>query len=174
MKKDHSKNLFYKTASLLGAVFLLLALFLPLQAQAEDCTVSILNRTATVQPDGTWALPNVPSNMGLVRARMTCVVNGKTISGQSDYFTVATNGIIDIGDIFFFDEFEEVPNALSIIAPTTSLTAIGAATQLTIMASYPSGAISDITAGFNGTTYTSTNPAIATVTAVRPPHRPEG
>ncbi len=26
----------------------------------EDCTISILNRTANVQPDGSWRIDNVP------------------------------------------------------------------------------------------------------------------
>ncbi len=162
MLKGHSKNIFNTSTGLLGVLFLLLALLLPLQAQAEECTVSVLNRTATVQPDGSWLLPNIPSNMGLVRARMTCVVNGKTISGQSDYFTVSANNTLDIGDIYF-DDYDEVPNAVSITTPTTSLTDIGMSTQLAVTATYPSGANSDVTAGFSGTTYTSTNPAIASV-----------
>ena len=157
--------IFRKSALLVGAVIMLMVLTLSSSALAEDCTVSILNRTATVQPDGTWLLPNVPANMGLVRARMTCVINGETKSGQSDYFTVASNGIIDVGDIYFFDGFEEVPSSLTIIVPTTTLTAIGEATQLTVTASYPLGSSSDVTSASLGTTYMSTNPAIATVSA---------
>ena len=157
--------IFRKSVLLIGAVIMLIAMILPSSALAigEDCTISILNRTATVRPDGTWLLPNVPSNMGQVRARMTCVINGVTTSGQSDYFTVQSNGIIDVGDIYFFDGFEEVPNALTITAPTTTLTAIGEATQLTVTASYPLGSSSDVTPRSLGTTYMSTNPAIATV-----------
>ena len=30
----------------------------------ETCTVNVLNRTVQVQADGSWTLPNVPSNMG--------------------------------------------------------------------------------------------------------------
>src|SRR5947207_1454237 len=49
----------------------------------ENCTVSILNRTAQVRPDGTWRIDNVPTGFGPVRARATCVENGVTRSGQS-------------------------------------------------------------------------------------------
>ena len=28
----------------------------------ENCTVSVLNRTVRVNPDGSWVLPNVPGN----------------------------------------------------------------------------------------------------------------
>jgi len=169
MRKPHltDNNTRHKPGILALVVIMLAALFLPARAMAvgENCTVSVLNRTATVQPNGTWTLRNVPSGLGQVRARMTCVVNGKTISGQSDYFTVSSNGVIDVGDVFFFNEFKEVPNALSITTPTTTLTAIGATAQLTVTATYPSTATADVTAGVKGTTYLSTNPAIATVSA---------
>ncbi len=54
----------------------------------ENCTISILNRTANVQPDGSWRIDNVPANFGQVRARATCTENGVTQSGQSDFFNV--------------------------------------------------------------------------------------
>ena len=49
----------------------------------EHCTVSVLNRNVRVNPDGSWVLPNVPANLGQVRARATCVENGVTTSGES-------------------------------------------------------------------------------------------
>ena len=42
----------------------------------ENCIVSVLNRNVRVRPDGSWVLPNIPANFGLVRARATCVFNG--------------------------------------------------------------------------------------------------
>src|SRR5690348_1915891 len=57
------------------------------------CVVSILNRTVEVQPDGTWVLPNVPANIGQVRARATCIDNGTTKSGQSDFFIIQPNSM---------------------------------------------------------------------------------
>ena len=35
----------------------------------EHCVVSVLNRTVEVKPNGSWVLPNVPANIGRVRAR---------------------------------------------------------------------------------------------------------
>src|SRR5882724_6946305 len=67
----------------------------------ETCTVSVLNRTAVVDSEGTWVLPNVPSTMGLVRARAICVANGVTRVGQSDFFAVPTDGIVRGVDIHF-------------------------------------------------------------------------
>ena len=62
----------------------------------QDCTVSVLNRTVQVNPDGSWVLPNVPANFGQVKARATCVRNGITISGESDYFTIPANGAVNL------------------------------------------------------------------------------
>src|SRR5712691_6385483 len=65
----------------------------------EHCIVSVLNRSAKVQADGSWVLPNVPSNIGRVRVRATCVENGITRSGQSEYFTITRNpAIVSVTD----------------------------------------------------------------------------
>ncbi len=59
---------------LLGVVCLGTTLPTPAQAQLnENCVISILNRTAQVQPDGSWRIDNVPANFGALRARATCV-----------------------------------------------------------------------------------------------------
>src|SRR5258708_1470892 len=72
------------------------------QAQLnQDCSVSVLNRTVPVNPDGSWVLPNIPANLGQVRARATCVRNGVTTAGQSDYFTPQTNGVVQSINITF-------------------------------------------------------------------------
>jgi hypothetical protein len=57
-----------------GVLSGILTLAMPLTAQIDEtCTVSILNRTIQVKPDGTWVLPNIPANQGRIRARATCV-----------------------------------------------------------------------------------------------------
>jgi hypothetical protein len=78
----------------------------------ENCVVNILNRTIQVSEGGGWSLPNVPSNMGRIRARATCILeDGRTVSGQSDYFTVIRNGQSRVGDIRF-DSVDLVPVSL--------------------------------------------------------------
>src|SRR4051812_29187298 len=57
----------------------------------SSCVVSVLNRSAQVQPDGTWQIDNVPANFGLVRVRATCVKDGITLSGQSDLINLEAN-----------------------------------------------------------------------------------
>ena len=38
----------------------------------EECIASILNRSVQVNPDGTFALPNVPVPLGAFRVRVVC------------------------------------------------------------------------------------------------------
>ena len=87
---------------LLSAAAILLCTAAPALAQiGPNCTVSILNRTVTQSADGSWVPPNVPANFGPVRARVTCLVNGQTISGESAPFTVPANGVVNLPPIKF-------------------------------------------------------------------------
>ena len=87
-----------------GSIFLLLVSFTSTSKAVvlnENCVINVLNRTVQVQPDGTWALPNVPSSMGQVRARATCVQNGITSVGETDYFSLVANTAIKVGAVNF-------------------------------------------------------------------------
>lgn len=145
------------------AVTLWILSALPLAGQLnEACTVSALNRSVPVRPDGVWVLPNVPANQGPVRVRAMCVANGVTRSGQSDFFTIPVNGVVEVADILFGESIP-IPASLQLSAPVTILTSADQVVQLTALATYSSGAIADLTAGASGTSYRSSNPAIATV-----------
>src|SRR2546426_8260036 len=82
----------------------------------ENCTVSVLNRNVRVSPDGSWVLPNVPANFGLVRARVTCVVDGKTISGESEPFLIPANGVVNRPHIVF-GRTTAIPRSVSVATP---------------------------------------------------------
>jgi hypothetical protein len=153
------------TAVGIGAAVMLLSAAIPTIAQLnENCTVSVLNRNVQAGPDGTWVLTNIPVGQGLVRARATCVLNGQTRFGQSDLFTVPLNGSVTLQPITF-GVVTPIPDSLALTAPTTNLGQVGATTQLTITARYSNGSSLDVTSSSAGTTYTSSNPAIATVSA---------
>ena len=130
----------------------------------ENCTVSVLNRTVRVNADGSWVLPNIPANFGLVRARATCIVDGKTISGESDLFTVPRNGIVNRKTIVF-GTATPIPIALTLNAPTNTLTQVGATLQLEAFAHYADGSVKNVSPASVGTQYLVSNAAIATVTA---------
>src|SRR5262245_32845347 len=110
----------------------LLGLALDASAQLnENCIVSVLNRTVKVASDGSWVLPNIPANFGLVRARATCVVDGKTISGESDLFPVPQNGIVN-RKIIIFGTPTPIPTSLTVAASTQTLTQPDASVRLEV------------------------------------------
>jgi hypothetical protein len=125
----------------------------------ENSTVSVLNRTAQVGEDGSWVLGNVPSSLGLVRARATCVENGVTRVGQSDYFLVPTDGVGTVAQIEF-QRVDPVPASCRSRRRCQS-SAGGRDRELTAMATFANGTSLDVTA--RGTNYTSSNPAVVTV-----------
>lgn len=130
----------------------------------DNCIVNVLNRTVSVNPDGGWSLPNIPSTQGNVRARITCVDDdGNTTSGQTDYFRVVDNGITRVGD-FIFEEASNDPVSLDFISTDTiEMDALDANFQLVLTATYADGSATDATSVFFGTNFTSTNPNVITI-----------
>jgi hypothetical protein len=129
----------------------------------ENCVVAVLNRTVQVNADGSWILPNVPANFGLVRARATCVENGITTFGQSDLFVLPKNGTVNLPHIQLGNT-SPIPTSILVTAsPSTNLTTAGATAQLKVQATYANNTTKDITAASTGTLYNVSNSAIATV-----------
>jgi hypothetical protein len=142
----------------------LVVIALPASAQLnENCVVSVLNRNVSVNPDGTWVLPNIPANFGQVRARATCVEGGITRSGQSDFFILPANGSVNVPPIQL-GATTPIPTGLTLNSAITTLTSAGAIAQLNVTANYSDGTGADVTAAASGTQYTISNPFIATVT----------
>jgi hypothetical protein len=138
----------------------------PVVAQSlnQNCVVSVLNRNVQVNADGTWVLPNVPAGFGRVRARASCLENGITKSGESDFFTVLPNRMNAIPPIIL-GSTTAIPTSLTVTALTNTLTAPGATTQLRAIGAYVNRPSTDLTAASTGTSYVSSNTAIATVSA---------
>jgi hypothetical protein len=130
----------------------------------QNCTISVLNRNIQVAPNGTWVLSNVPANQGRVRARATCIQSGITRFGQSDLFTVPLNGTINLQPIIF-GPISPIPSLLTLTATPTSITTVGATSQIKAIATYPDNHTADVSASATGTTYTTSNSAVATVSA---------
>src|SRR5258707_11208202 len=147
-----------------GALMLCTAVVGLAQKLDENCTVSVLNRTVRVNPDGSWVLPNIPANFGQVKARATCVKNGVTIFGESGFFTIPANGAVNLPPIIL-GSATQIPVSLKLSPATLSFTATGQTIQLLVTATYPDSLTQDVTAAIAGTSYTTSNPAIATVTA---------
>jgi hypothetical protein len=156
-----------RSVSFSAAVAMIAAVLLPAATFAQldsSCMVSAFNRTAPVQADGVWVLPNVPSSQGQVRVRATCVQNGFVRFGASALLTVPPNGTVKVEDIQF-EGPPPVPSSLSLLSPQPVLSAIGQTAQLSAFVTYPDGSTADATAVEKGTDYRSSNPAIASVDA---------
>jgi hypothetical protein len=131
---------------------------------AGDCSVSLYNQTAHVQPDGSWLVPNVPANIGPVRARINCLNHGQTVSGASDLFSIQPNRT-NAFPIVRLGVTPPTPVGVVLTAPSSPLTAAGQSARLQVVATLPDGSTADVTAAANGTVYTTSNPQVATVTA---------
>ena len=150
-----------------AAVLLALLIAAPgAQAQRlnENCTVSVLNRNSAVRPDGSWLLPNIPANFGPVRARASCVQNGLTVSGESAPFLIGPNASVNVPRILL-GATTPIPQTMTVTAAPQTLSSIGATSQLNVVGVYAGNQSRNITASSSGTTYASSNPAIAGVTA---------
>lgn len=149
---------------LIGSALALMCSSLAQAQLDETCVVSALNRTAPVDADGVWVLPNVPANLGPVRLRATCVDGGGVRSGQSDFFSVPADGIVRVAEIEL-DDSQPIAATLTLTAPETTLTQVGQVIQVTATATYPDGSTADVSGVAAGTGYTISNPAAATIDA---------
>ncbi len=128
----------------------------------EHCIVSVLNRTAPVRADGVWVLPNIPASLGQVRARATCVEDGVTRAGQSDYFNVPAQDVVRVAGIAF-DAPAPIAQRLSLTAAAAVLVTAGEVQPLSATAHYSDGSTRDVTTAADGTNYSISNPRVATV-----------
>lgn len=143
------------------------ALLIPAAVSAqldEHCQVGALNRTAPVQADGSWVLANVPANQGPVRVRVNCVEGGVVRTGQSDLVTVPASGTLRVPRLDF-SAAASPPASLALEAAVPTLGSIGATTPLTATATFDDGSTADLSGAANGTSYRSSNPAVASVDA---------
>ena len=74
------------------------------------------------------------------------------------------NGVIVVGDIPL-GVVDPIPKSLTVTSPLTSLTNVGAIIILTVTGEYADGSSKDLRLGSSGTSYNSSNPLIATISA---------
>ena len=129
----------------------------------ETCTVSILNRSVQADAEGNWRIADVPSFMGQVRARASCVDNGITTYGQTDFFTINENGTVKVGNFHTIEE-EQTPVSLE-FASGNITQLIGEQTffRIRVFANYADGSREDVTRVSSGINYTVSNPDLATI-----------
>src|SRR6185369_1459598 len=139
----------------------------------ENCTATILNRTVQLNHQGGFAIPNVPVVDGKYRVRIVCKApNGGNTYAVSDYFALVANGSTKVQNLVPADSSPS-PVSINILVPfaNPNLTSVGQTVQLNVRATLPADAsfpgapkFRDVTLSTEGTTYTSSNLKIATVT----------
>lgn len=130
----------------------------------SDTTVSVLNRSARVKADGTWQIDNVPANFGPVRVRATSVKNGITRSGQSGFVVLQANVFNGFNSIQLGNA-TPIPTKVALSVPSTTLTHVGTTSQVSVIASYTDSTSKNISTSADGTSFTISNPAVATIDA---------
>ncbi len=131
----------------------------------ENCLVTINNRTAQVNPDGTFAIGNVPIPPGNVplRVRAICAGDGtEDEQGQSSLINLEPDGATEVGRVTL-GEFDLVPTVIEFVEPQTLFTQFGETHQLSLVGQRPDGSSVDLSRT------TSANPAF---NAPIPPYDP--
>ncbi|MGH8488733.1 MAG: Ig-like domain-containing protein [Gammaproteobacteria bacterium] len=128
----------------------------------ETCTATVLNRLVQINPNGTFALGNVPVPLGAFRVRVVCERDAGIDRAQSPFVVGVANGETPLGEITFGVD-DPIPVSLEISSPATVLTPAASGAQLTTTGTLADGTQIDLTLNDTGTFYLSSNRAIATV-----------
>ena len=129
-----------------------------------NCIASLQNRAVQVNDNGTFVIPNVPVDEGLYRVRIICALpDGTVIGGQSPFLSLSPpREAITVRNIQF-GVVDPIPVTVAVTAPTTALHAPGETVQLTVTGTMPDGTTRELTTRALGTSYSTSNPTIATV-----------
>jgi hypothetical protein len=149
------------------ASLLLFLLALVAGAQLTDeCVATAAGRRVTLDADGGFTLHNLPEGNHLIRVYVTC----HRVNGSVDY---ARSELIEViaGQRVTVSEWESASTPFPSIASlrlrstTSIITSIGGLARITSVATLSNGAQINANTRDIGTTYHSSNPAIATVDA---------
>ena len=111
----------------------------------ENCTISILNRTSNVRPDGRWKIFNVPANFGPVRARATCSQGGVTQRAQTRLLEIDPNRSTGFENQLTLGIVDPIPESLTVSSPLGTLTVDAPVAQLQVLAQFTEGVTLDVT-----------------------------
>jgi hypothetical protein len=129
----------------------------------QDCIATLANRSVQVSPNGSFAIPNVPTDSGFYRIRVVCNTPGIGVTNaQSSFVSLVANGATRVPFVSF-GAITPPPVSIKLTSPLAVLTTAGQATQLAVAGTMPDGTIRDLSTQVLGTLYISSNPRIATV-----------
>ncbi len=151
---------------LLPLAFLVQQRSVPIHAQqyaGSNCVATMENRSVPVAANGTFVIPNVPVNPGQYRARVICTQpDGKVLGYTSPYTALTANGSTALPSSQL-GSLSSQPSMLKVLVISGALSSVGATVQLEAQSIDPTAFAYDATPITTGTTWSSSNPAVATV-----------
>ncbi len=137
----------------------------PQSQLSDNCVATLSNRSVRVSTDGTFVIPNVPVDQGFFRVRVVCKnPDQSTTLGQSDYLVLQPNGVTKITGLVLGGNPQAAPVSLLMSSTKTTLSTQGETTFINVTGTLPDGTTTDLSTPDRGTTYTSSNPFVASVT----------
>lgn len=138
------------------------------QYAGAGCVATLENRSSLVSEFGTFTLTNVPVdpvNPSLYNLQIVCPQpDGSLLGATSAPLDLTTPGGVSIPPLPL-GPLTPQSQSLVIQAVSGTLSSVGATVQLAVVALLPNGAPTDATLLSEGTTYTTSNSAVATVGA---------
>ena len=136
------------------------------QYPGPGCTATMENRSALIDSNGTYALPNIPLVPGQYEVHIACPQPDGTLLGATSAYQNFAGGLSSFSiPLLPLGALGPESQSLSVQVLSGSLSAVGAVVQLSVIALLPNGSPVDATLASEGTSYVSSNPAVATVDA---------
>jgi len=138
----------------------------PARAQLDEtCKVMINNQTVQVGFGGEFRISNIPAGNNLLRIHAICTKGGKTRYGRSTFYQVRGRETVVLSELDFVWRDAPFPTtaAILVVADNAILNEIGATTQIRVTATFSDSTKKNVTSRGFGSTYTSTNPSVASV-----------
>ena len=132
----------------------------------EQCTVAVNGQRVATGPIGSrFTLRNIPAGNQFVRACVICTdENGETLYALSDRFQITNNEtFLLLDDLDYSPTPPPTIRSLSIFPFSTTILSLNESLQLQVTARLSDDTDDDVTQRIQGTTYTSSNSQIATV-----------
>ncbi len=132
---------------------------------SPGCVATIDNRSSLVDRYGTFSVPNVPQDPGSYRVHVVCPQpDGTPLGSHSAPQNLSSSPSFNLPFLPIYPLAPQ-PNSLTLGAIAGTLSSIGAQVHLSALLTLPDGTPRDGTLGTTGTTYSSSNTAVATVDA---------
>jgi len=165
MMKNRLTKRMFQMAALALAMQLVLAVA-PARAQLDEtCKVLVNNQIVQVGFGGEFRLRNIPAGNNFVRLYAICTKAGVTRYGRSVFYQVRNRESIVLSELDFVWRNTPFPTTAAIIAvaDNATLSQINDTTQIRVTAVLSDSTQKNVTARGFGSSYTSSNPSVASV-----------